>query len=406
VNVAGANESMRPRAPALNPSALPPPENRLYYPALDGLRAIAVLMVFSTHYLWQWLPRSLNWGRVGVDIFFVLSGFLITGILYDSSDRKDRYGVFYKRRALRIFPLYFLVLLLPVCLEPWFRWRLHPALCLWPVYAGNYARFLWPMDVHSTETAFETLRSTRVGLEPFTWHLDHLWSLCIEEQFYLVWPLVVNSLSDRRKLRNLCIAAVILVLLLRCLCTFLLPERWSDLGLLYFATPLRSDSLLLGGAIALALRGPERKYISTLARPLALLLVVSFAAWEALSYQRFGHLIDPVWSSFHNPTYATFAALLAAVLIAMSIDPTRGLYRGLNTRVLRAIGQRSYGFYVYHLVLISVFAEIARAISFGHKGIAGALLPLVAFAGTLTVSWISFRYFEAPLLRLKARFAR
>jgi peptidoglycan/LPS O-acetylase OafA/YrhL len=94
------------------------------------------------------------------------------------------------------------------------------------------------------------------------------------------------------------------------------------------------------------------------------------------------------------------------VLITMSIDPTRALYRWLNTGMLRAIGQRSYGCYVYHLVLISAYAAVARAISFGHKGVAGALLAPVALAGTLVVSWISFRYFEAPLLRLKDRFAR
>jgi peptidoglycan/LPS O-acetylase OafA/YrhL len=157
--------------------------------------------------------------------------------------------------------------------------------------------------------------------------------------------------------------------------------------------------------MALAIRGPEARYISTLVRPIALLLAGILAIWETASYVRFGHLIDPVWSSIHNPAFATFAALLAAVLIAMSIDPARRLYRWLDTDLLRAIGQRSYGFYVYHLYLISVFVTLAHAIAHGHKGIAGALLPPIALVGTLIVSWVSFRYFEAPLLRLKARFA-
>lgn len=386
-------------------ATLPPPENKLYYPALDGLRAVAVLLVFSAHYL-VWLPAFLNWGRIGVDIFFVLSGFLITGILYDTAKRTDRFSVFYKRRALRIFPLYFLVLLLPVIAEPFFHWRLHPGLWLWPIYAGNYASFLWPRDVHGPETAFLVLRATRVGFPPFTWNLDHLWSLCVEEQFYLVWPLVVYSISERKRLRDLCIGAVIVVLLARWLCVSLLAPRWANLGLLYLTTPLRADSLLLGGAIALALRGPEARYIRKLALPLALLVAGSFAMWEVASYVRFGHLIDPVWSSFHNPLYATFASLVAVVLIAMSIDPGRTLYSWLNADILRSIGQRSYGFYVYHLILMSVFVTIARVIAHGHKGVAGALVPPVALVGTLIVSWISFRYFEAPLLRLKARFAR
>lgn len=398
-----AKETAKHRPIGADSVGLPPPENKLYYPALDGLRTVAVLLVFTNHY-YQWLPPFMNWGRIGVDIFFVLSGFLITGILYDSTNRTDRFSVFYKRRALRIFPLYFLVLLLPVLMEPFLRWKLHPGLWLWPVYAGNYAPFIWPQDVHGTETAFRMLRSTR--FPSFSWSFDHLWSLCVEEQFYLVWPLVVFSISDRKRLRNVCIGAVIVVLLLRWLCVATLAPRWIDLGLLYFVTPLRADSLLLGGAIALALRGPEAKYIGTLARPLALFLAGALVVWEALSYRRFGHLIDPFWSSMHNPLYATFAALLAAVLIAMSIDPSRTLYHWLNHGIMRAIGQRSYGFYVYHLVLIAVYGEIAREISFGHKGVAGALLPFVALVGTLVVSWISFRYFEAPLLRLKSRFAR
>lgn len=404
MRVAHANESVRHRRVGSGSPSISPPENRIYYPALDGLRAIAVFMVFTNHYLP--LPRFLNWGRVGVDIFFVLSGFLITGILYDSADRKNRYSVFYRRRALRIFPLYYLVLLLPVLVEPLVRWKLHPALWLWPVYAGNYSRLLWPADVHGSDTVFEVLHSTQLRFQSLSWSMVHLWSLCVEEQFYLVWPLVVYSLSDRRRLRNLCIAAVVIVLLLRWLCTLMLTPPWINVGLLYFATPLRADSLLFGGAIALALRGPEARYVGTLVRPVGVLLFGGFLAWEAVSYRRFGHLIDPVWSSLHNPIYATFASLLAAVLIAMSIDPTRTLYRWLNTNMLRAIGQRSYGFYVYHLVLIAVYGALARAISFGHKGVAGALLAPVAFVGTLIVSWISFRYFEAPLLRLKDRVAR
>lgn len=391
----------RSRAGGGGVSPLPQPENKLYYPALDGLRAIAVFLVFSAHYFS--LPPSLYWGRVGVDMFFVLSGFLITGILYDSMNRRDRYSVFYKRRVLRIFPLYYFVLLLPVLGEPIFHWVLHPALWLWPLYAGNYAPFLWPADLHSA--AYEVLRATR-GLHFLTWHLDHLWSLCVEEQFYLVWPLVVYALRDRVTLRNLCLVAVVVVPLLRWLCVASLSPRWIDSGLLYVTTPLRADSLLLGGALALALRGPDARYVRAFPRPLAVFLGATFVVWQFVSYRFSGHLIDPVWSSLHNPLFATFTALSAAVLIVPTIDPATSVYHFLNNKVLRAIGQRSYGFYVYHLMLYSVYATIARSLSHGHRGVAGAALAPVAFIGTLLVSWASFRYFEAPILRLKDRIAR
>ena len=382
---------------------LPPPENRIFYPALNGLRTIAVLLVFTAHYF-LFLPPTLYWGRVGVDIFFVLSGFLITGILFDSADRPDRYSVFYKRRVLRIFPLYYFALLLALLMEPFVRWTWHPGLWLWPVYLGNYARFIWPSQAHGN-VVFEALQATRSSAQGFTWNLDHFWSLCVEEQFYMVWPLLVYSVRDRVRLRNLCLATVIIVPLMRWICVATLPAQWVDLGFIYSVTPLRADSLLLGGAIALSLRGPEAGRVRSLVRPVALALVGVFAIWEIVSRERFGHFVDPVCSSFHNPFFATISAVLGAVLILASIEPGRGLYSFLDRRVLRAVGQRSYGFYVYHLLLYSVFRIVALRLALSHRAIAAAGLPLVALAGTLLVSWLSFRYLEAPLLRLKERWA-
>src|ERR1700722_7833144 len=105
---------------------LPAPEKKRFYPALDGLRAIAVLMVFYQHY-YPNFRMGLNWGWAGVDIFFVLSGFLITGILYDTQNAAHRFRNFYVRRTLRIFPLYYGVLLLALLLTPLLHWTWHPA---------------------------------------------------------------------------------------------------------------------------------------------------------------------------------------------------------------------------------------------------------------------------------------
>lgn len=100
---------------------IPPPENKLFYPALDGFRAVAVLLVFSEHYEGEVHPL-LSWGWAGVDLFFALSGFLITGILYDTRNTEHRFKNFYMRRALRILPLYYGVLLLAVITTPIFHW--------------------------------------------------------------------------------------------------------------------------------------------------------------------------------------------------------------------------------------------------------------------------------------------
>jgi peptidoglycan/LPS O-acetylase OafA/YrhL len=156
-------------------------DSATYFPALDGLRALAFLMVFSTHYL------SLPWGWAGVDVFFVLSGFLITGILFDSQDHPHRVRNFYIRRTLRIFPLYYGMMLLLIVLYPVYRWEWNWTWLMWPAYLGNFARFIhpivFPSMLHMMANANPVSRTHQVELSfgPF-------WSLCVEEQFYLFWP--------------------------------------------------------------------------------------------------------------------------------------------------------------------------------------------------------------------------
>jgi peptidoglycan/LPS O-acetylase OafA/YrhL len=150
------------------------PENRAFYPALDGLRAIAFLMVFCVRYIY------MPWGWAGVDVFFVLSGFLITGILFDSLDDLHRVRNFYVRRILRIFPLYYGVMLL---LLPFIYGQLSWSWLLWPAYLGNYARFFHPYVV---DTPAGNLADFQLILQVGNHarlYLGHFWSLCVEEQF-------------------------------------------------------------------------------------------------------------------------------------------------------------------------------------------------------------------------------
>ncbi len=173
-----------------------------YYPALDGLRAVAVAMVFFQHYgagrAWVF-----GWGWTGVDVFFVLSGFLITGILYDSQDRPHRFRDFYARRTLRIFPLYYFVWIVVVLLAPWAEWQWSWRWALWPAYLGNYARFLF---LHGAGDPYRFDRLTFGPLVrgwfgyPMHLYIGHFWSLCVEEQFYLVWPWVVYAVRRRERL--------------------------------------------------------------------------------------------------------------------------------------------------------------------------------------------------------------
>ena len=379
--------------------ALPPSENRAFHPALDGLRALAVLMVFVYHYL----PGQLNWGWVGVDVFFVLSGFLITGILYDSRDRAHRFRVFFIRRFLRIFPLYYLVLLLPVLVSPVFHWIWHPADWMWPAYLGNYVRFVWPADYVQNHSPYETLQSLSVPWLSLSY--DHLWTLSVEEQFYLFWPLIVYTLRGRVLLRNLCLAAVVLAPVLRWTALHVFPLRLIELGLLYHVTPLRADSLLLGGAVALAMRGPERQRILSLGWVLIAAVLAIFLVFQATVYIHGGHPVNVADFQCRTVFGFTSIALLAAGLLLLTLTEGNVLYRLCTHRLLRALGQRSYGFYVYHLLFFTVWQRLAVALMLGHRRFTMEGTAAVAFAGTLVLSWASFRWIEAPLLRLKARFA-
>ncbi|MEG9433501.1 acyltransferase family protein [Terriglobus sp. ADX1] len=382
--------------------AVPLPENKIYYPALDGLRGLAALAVFSFHYLG--LPKQLNWGWAGVDIFFVLSGFLITGILYDSRARADRFRIFYIRRSLRIFPLYYLVLLIPVLLYPLVHWHFYRGLWVWPAYLGNYANFLFASDYAANASPFAGLITTVHGYA-FGYGLDHLWSLSVEEQFYLVWPLLVYVIGRRITLRNLCVAVAVAIPFLRLACLHFLSPRWIELGAIYFPTPLRADSLLLGGAAALALRGPEASQLQRFAKPLLLLSGLAFAAIEMLNLVQTHQLIDASLIRNNNAFIFSLFAVLGVAMILLMIQSGSFLFRLGMLPALRALGQRSYGFYVYHLIFYSQFHTIALLLMLGHKKYLPQGTAVVAFVGTLVLSWLSFHYFEAPILRLKSRLA-
>ena len=391
---------------------LPPPENHLFYPALDGLRAAAVLLVFWEHYFTAYFP-SLNWGWTGVDIFFVLSGFLITGILFDTRDAPHRLRNFYMRRTLRIFPLYYGVLLAALLTTPIFHWFWNWAWALWPLYLGNYVRFL-AIFVHSPLlemrnhiSALEHLRG-----QPFDHThvllLGHFWSLSVEEQFYLLWPAVVFSLRRRTRLLKLCLLSIPVVLALRLLCVRFVPATYLHAELLYRLTPLRVDALLIGGAAALAIRGPERATVLRLARPALALAFAGFVVLELIYRHHAGIFYQPSAGSRMLTTIGyTFVDLSAAALILNLLTLSSPLARIFNLAPLRALGRISYGFYVFHDIFHPAITEFVtfHVTSPAHPHNL-TNIGVVAFCLTLVLAILSYHLYEKPLLRLKVHFSR
>jgi peptidoglycan/LPS O-acetylase OafA/YrhL len=250
---------------------------RPFYPALDGLRAVAFLMVFCNHYLY------MPWGWAGVDLFFALSGFLITGILYDSRNEPQRTRNFYIRRTLRIFPLYYgvMLLLLPVTFH-----SLSRAFLAWPAYVGNFAWFVprWGMTSVGPFIVNANFNGFTAPL-----FLGHFWSLCVEQQFYIFWPWVVFWVRDRRKLLMICLLSVPACLGLRILGEHVLPSQQLAHEILYLATPFRIDAILIGGALALLIRGPLPHRVLSISRRLApAIIAVLCISLAAIPIHRWG----------------------------------------------------------------------------------------------------------------------
>jgi peptidoglycan/LPS O-acetylase OafA/YrhL len=377
------------------------PENRAFYPALDGLRAVAFLMVFFGHYM------NLPWGWTGVDLFFVLSGFLITGILYDSRNDPHRARTFYIRRTLRIFPLYYGIMLLFVVTRPLLHWQIDWSWLVWPAYLGNYARFVHPYVSYSPLQKLADFQTYGVlhGHHAI-FYLGHFWSLCVEEQFYLLWPWLVFWIRGRRALLWVCAATLPLCLLARVLTQSLLQgggHQWMlDKELLYRATPFRLDALLLGGLIALLLRGPLAGALLRWSRPALVLAGALVLLWAALTPSHGVFNASHPYPDWKFTWGLSVIDLLAALLILAALQPASVVYRVLSLRPLRWLGRISYGAYVLHDVPHILYGNLGFRLVPNHpKGVG----TLIALASTLLLAWLSFRYFETPFLNLKSRWA-
>lgn len=383
------------------------PENRAFYPALDGIRAVAFLMVFFQHY------ANLPWGWTGVNVFFVLSGFLITGILFDTRDDPHRARNFYIRRTLRIFPLYYGVFLLLLITTPLFHWAWSAGWIAWPLYAGNFLRFLSPgaglagsLPRLAADAQLHGSLHPHSPLSGFVLNLGHFWSLCVEEQFYLVWPWIVFRVRDRRSLLWICGLTVALVPLLRVLAQHRAPSWMLNGQLMYRATPFQLDALLLGGLAGLLWRGAHRERLLAIARWVAAAMTLT----AVLCLVHIIHL-DPDWFYTWD---LSLVDLFAVVVIVCALRPLSLTYRLLGLRPLRWMGRISYGAYVYHDIFHNLYwAAISGLAAYlvQHHGPRFLLFqqhlrwPFILFslACTLLISWLSFRVYESPFLNLKER---
>ena len=367
-----------------------------WYQGLDGVRAIAVLLVFSAHSI-GYRTRFVGW--TGVNIFFVLSGFLITGILYDNRDEPFRFRNFYIRRTLRIFPLFYFAWLIILVAGIFLRAHWEPIQFLWPLYMGNYVRFL------VGDMRLDHIVTTRPPFLPL--EIGHFWSLAVEEQFYLLWPLVVFYLRRRKRLIRICITAVILVPVLRVVLWATVSKNLLSILLLYMLTPTQCDAFLLGGLLALWMRGAEK---DRLLRNAGKVFAIPFTLLTAAYLLNNGlHLRDLSNSSGWMSTYGfTLLDFTAAGLILCALRPGTLTFRLTTWPPLRIVGKYSYGVYVYHVLLLDFLQYYVSPANHNWPPrfylIHAIVCEIGYFLIVLAFSACSYHFIELPFLKLKDRF--
>ena len=363
-----------------------------HIPALDGLRGLAVAAVFALHYhpneqlgtsVLRVMDHAAFLGWAGVSLFFALSGFLITGILWDSLGRAYWWRNFYIRRSLRIFPLYYMVLaaVTAVALAMGSSWKATAKIGIDILYLSDIP-WLW------REMFGFPLQSALV----------HFWSLAVEEQFYLIWPFLLLALAKNRKsAMKVCVVIWILSFAFRLIAV---GSGWSWLWPHHFLLS-RAGELCAGSFLALALRGAHES-IARILRIARWVFWGSFAALVVLVVARPTlSLMDPLWSTLGIAVFS----ILFSTLIAQCLEP--GAIRSVfENAVLRWLGKISYGIYVYHLLLYGVFQWICIRIAPHAPPLeADVLLAMVGVCGTLMVATLSFYTFERAFLSLKEKMA-
>jgi peptidoglycan/LPS O-acetylase OafA/YrhL len=324
-------------------------------------------------------------GWMGVDLFFVLSGFLITGILYDTRLDAHYFHRFFARRALRIFPAFYLLALLLIALTPvlGYQWR---SSHLWfLIYLGNLAGNI---DL--------TLYKVAADHHPAgTLTLVHLWSICVEEQFYLLWPLVIWLVRDRLRLLWIAAALSLAALTLR---TFLLMHPHVPAEYIVHTLPSRLDTLLVGAILALLLRGPHAEQIQQACRWIFITCTAAVVAIAILSPAQ-----ESPWMLSIG---LTFVAIAAAGLIGASLRPDSTAFRIFHLRPLRIFGKYSYGFYLFHAIWTTGWVHLAAIVGMRlHSTVVGTTLVMAANAlVTFLAAKLSYDFFEVRFLRFKRHF--
>lgn len=350
------------------------------FSSLNGVRCICCLAVIKEHVDWEFPgPRLFSMGDLGVDLFFVISGFLIVTLLIRERERRGDVSLskFYARRSLRIFPIYYLMIFLV--------FSLYLAISPWKPNGLDYYKWSLPVLLTYTQDFI------RVPLGNF----NPCWTLAMEEQFYLLWPAIEKFTAKPLRMTILGAMLAVNVALGFGLFDGLITRIYGDPEALKMPVFLITFApILLGVTLAYLLN--DRRSFGVLYRVVGsrwspfLMLAVLFATCELRP------AFSDDWAKL--ATHLIFVLLLASLVIRED-HFARPL---LTFAPLARLGVISYGLYLYHLWVIGISESVTNRLIPG--GVSKGILFLVATVATIAVAEASFRVIEQPLLRLKERF--
>jgi len=339
-----------------------------YYKGLDSFRGIGILWIICCHYFPQ--IDFFRFGWISLEFFFVLSGFLITKVLLSSTKNNHFFSRFYIRRALRIFPVYYLFILCFFAAIFLFSKDRH-----FTYIKGNYPFFLVYM---------QNFLFVFKGLDPEN-YLSHLWSLAMEEQFYFLWPLAIFYIRDLRKLKKLLWFIIGFALLLRIIVWWYWGERFE---VYHCNTFTRIDTIAFGCLLGCGFSYKDIK------REIRIIIITASILVFALGFILFH---DPFIT---NPLFATLgysAFSLVSIFFLEYFIKEKTKFRFLKTNwLINYLGQISYSMYLFH---IPIYIYFSQKTGFSHLG-----NGLFFIAVTFMLSSASYYFYELRFLNLKKKF--
>lgn len=354
--------------------------NRQYYPALDGLRGLCCLLVIFYHMFYFAISQYLHLIWISIDIFFVLSGFLITNILLNTPLNKKSIKIFYFKRALRVFPLYYLVLII--------------FLIIFPLFNIGYLSFKYYVDNQLWFWFF--LQNWLLTFKPTNQSgLVHLWSIAVEEQFYLLWPLIILVFKKPSKLLFIIGGLLIAVLITRFFLWNIKSETIAY-GNLYSFT--RIDGICVGCIVAILKKMKPEFLNKNIAIIVILTALLNFAFYFLNKNNSMPY--------FGIAGFFTFSVVVGLLVDEIARNSNSIFTIFFNISFLKFIGKISYGTYIFHLPIYIILRPVIEQWSDNNIGFmpsayfTSSILTLFSFV----VGYLSYKYFEKYFMGLKKGF--